>query len=307
MQSINRFIPSLCCGIAYLLMSSTIYADEFENARVFWRSMDDIKHGHSVEFKQIAGGKIHEYGTYLRQNSFALITGTIRGQNFARIANPEYSAALAQNAKEPWRIRWLGNDNSVIKEESNSEFSDMFFVHVLDPCSVASVLNDNRLASNLQMLPNQEGYSFTINSALPAQVSVHPAYTGANVRVYGPVDRFPTRCEIIQTKQHGGLGTRLDYESFVDVKGISLPTLVNASFIQKFGESGTSPARYQYDYSKINDRVDTKQCYLTHYGLPEPGKKSTNNLLFEWVFFSLGLILFFVALFVVWKKYNARS
>ena len=97
---------------------------------------------------------------------------------------------------------------------------------------------------------------------------VHPEYAGAQLRVFG-VNSFPSKIELIQSKDHGGMATRLEYNNFVAHYGTRLPQQVIVSNFRPADGETYDTNVYRYAYSKSTP-IDPRRCTMTYYGLKEP-------------------------------------
>jgi hypothetical protein len=254
---------------------------DLSKATEFWKSLDSLfLKVHSVSVKRIEKGELYESGEYLRQNNFGLVYTHQNKEDTAKLSNPKYRATIARRPDESWRIRWLGTHEAVMNDAEAVTFDNMFIRQICDVGSVAKILSDRSLVNDLRVLPEGKGLSFRVVSKLPVGCKVLEAYQGAEVRIYGPLNSFPATCEVLFPSLKVGLGTRLEYKSFVDVKGVSIPTIVRATFIDAFGGEGKDPSEYRFDYTKIDEPLDMERCYLSFYGLPEPGVRNDRSLWF---------------------------
>lgn len=297
------------CRCLALLMVTTVSvpwasaADPLDKARAFWASMASLSLRHSVDFSRIENGKLYQTGEYLREDEFILIADKIRSDDSVRFANPSYMAALAKRPKEPWRKRWFASLDSAFEEAAQAHFSDMFIMHITNPCGVASVLEDASLTTSLQLMPNDAGYTYKIATELPKNCQVHPAYAGAEVRIYGPLDRFPSKSEIIFAEPQGGPGTRIEFSELVQVAGITIPSITKATLIDTFGGTGKSPSEYRFDYSHFDAPMNTDRCYLAFYGLSEPASDVPDKR-YPWTLYLVLAIVVLAAIIGGWRRYS---
>ncbi len=250
--------------------------DEIEPARKHWAQLESLLAMHSVTYKRIAAdATTYTAGEFLRKNKYYLTTEEINDQAGVRLFNPDYRATIAKGEKESWRIRWLGSDNRISSVTMGGSQNDLFIMQICDPSSVATVLKNLDLATDLKLIEGGVGFSLKIAETLPDHCGIPKEYAGARVRVYGPLDQYPTKIEILfASASVGPKGDRLEYKSFVEIRETRIPTIVMASYIDAFDGESKNPSEYQYDYARFDEPLDTKRCYLSYYGLPEPGGRS---------------------------------
>jgi hypothetical protein len=255
--------------------------EDLGSIRSFWADMELVVRNHNVIHERSVDGDIYSTGEFLRDEDHLLIVGNREDSSTVNLANGHYMATIGNRVGESWRIRWIGTSEGVINDGGGGTFANLFIMQICDPGGVATILKNHDLASEVKFMDNEAGYWFTLASSLPEGCGIHPSYANAEVRIYGSLNQYPTMCEIMErrTSTTKAVGTRLEYESFVAVRGIKIPTRVKASTIDNFGGNPRNASLYKYDYSSFDELLNKDRCYLRFYGLPEPSGEGNKSRL----------------------------
>jgi hypothetical protein len=190
---------------------------------------------------------------------------------YVTIANPDYVASLEQAPNGEFVLTSL----AVRGETANAELfesitgSDLFLTQVLDPGAVfLDLLLSNAVADvSVTSLPDGiESYDVTLNAAETPTGVVYDF-----VRIDFRNDRvLPVRLD--SRHRQGGNDREVSLMSgdFITVGDFEFPKVVTI-FTNGFFREGATPISIStFDYSRMFAGFDDRECYLTHFGIPEP-------------------------------------
>jgi len=205
------------------------------------------------------------------------------------IANPKYQATISRKADGDWTIDYLSMNNG---SQLAGSVTSVFISQVWDPLGVAAMHHDPALVST-ESGPQVSEVVFRVADTLPQNSPIHPTSAGSVMRVQPRIGGgFPEVIETTNSVAQGAMKSPFKFSSLVSVAAdLALPSVVKAVIVTPTGER-RNPATFEWDYSRILDPIDRDRCFLSYYGLPEPG--SSNSKWLPWLAFMLVAVVIFV-------------
>lgn len=218
------------------------------------------------------------------------------------IRNPSYFAKLESGLDDHWVLSLLtrSHEAKFAKTAEEEGSVNSFLKKVADPGLLLESIQKER--DTFQIRQTRDGqterFSITSNtSGTPAEGTLFAKL--GSIELSFDSYAAPTRVDYSYMQEAQTVTVSRVFDEWQQVKGVSVPTRVRTYKPNGFSDAAVPLEIATFDYSTIDVSKSREECYLTYYGLPEPGGSSSSG------FRTLGFVgfgLVALALLVFWLR-----